>query len=87
MIPCRACKQPVKWVKTIHGKSMPVNPEPHPEGNLSLDDEGVVHVLTGVWLTMARDRGEKLFISHFAVCTKAKKLLSRIKARQKRRLL
>ena len=31
---CRSCGAPVTWTVTDAGKRMPVDPEPHPDGNV-----------------------------------------------------
>lgn len=43
MRPCRSCGAPIQWVWTVTGKAMPLDPEPHPDGNVELID-GVAHV-------------------------------------------
>lgn len=69
---CRSCRAPVIWVVSERGKSMPVDVEPVPDGNLVLET-------TGGKLT-ARVHAPDLFAgppraplhkSHFATCPDA----------------
>lgn len=39
---CSACSQPVIWATTSKGNKMPLDAQPHPMGNLVLDDGGNV---------------------------------------------
>lgn len=45
MIQCRACGAPIRWVRTTRGKSMPLDAEPDPTGNVTI--EGGVAVVHG----------------------------------------
>lgn len=31
---CRSCGAPIRWVVTAKGHRMPLDPQPHPEGNV-----------------------------------------------------
>lgn len=42
---CRSCSAPVVWTTTIAGKSIPLDPDPHPDGNV-VPDGTRVRVLT-----------------------------------------
>lgn len=35
-VPCRACDAPMTWATTSSGKSMPLNAEPDPAGNVEV---------------------------------------------------
>lgn len=41
---CRACGRSVLWVTTINLKKMPVDPDPHAEGNVDISDRGAANV-------------------------------------------
>lgn len=38
--PCRRCGQPVWWEETVNGKRLPLDPLPHPMGNVVLRPSG-----------------------------------------------
>lgn len=65
---CSTCKVGMLMVATDHGRAMPVDPDPHPDGNVLIED-GVAHVLHGAELGKARAAGKALRLSHFATCS------------------
>lgn len=68
---CRSCGAPIRWVRMAEsGRANPLDPNPHPSGNIALDAEGKAHYLK---------RGQETFIapseryvSHFSTCPNAK---------------
>lgn len=62
---CRSCQAEVIWVKTIHGKAMPI--EINAEGNLILV-KGVAHVIP----KGEEPAGMPRYVSHFATCPNSK---------------
>ena len=66
------CRQPILLAPTINGKTMPIDPDPRPDGNVALDrdlfGEPVVIVLTGDHLDTARTTGRQLWMPHHATC-------------------
>lgn len=64
---CSSCDQPVRWVLTVAGKRMPLDPMPHPMGN-------VVFAITGSKAVVQVVSNQDLptpgvsFRSHFATC-------------------
>lgn len=65
---CRYCGKPIAWVKTVAGKSMPVDPKPVPfvpDGGKDyfVCDNG--RVVRGI---ADKNGSEKGHISHFATC-------------------
>lgn len=59
-----------KWRDS--GKGIPLDAEPNREkGNLVLHEDGTVEKLKGLDLDAARERGDDLFITHFATCPQA----------------
>jgi hypothetical protein len=71
---CRSCQRPIFWGQLPSKKSMPVNAEPSPEGNVRLVDRGgsvLAFVLAGDELARARAAGDRLRTSHFADCPAA----------------
>lgn len=69
---CRSCGRPIRWAKTPGGKAMPLDLEPHPQGNVTLGEDGMAQVL-GDMLTRAAaaNAGVRLYRSHFATCLHA----------------
>lgn len=70
--PCRSCAQPIIWCVTQNGYDMPVDPQPHPTGNIVLEQRGgglkpVATVLN------SKDRAGRMGThrSHFATCPQA----------------
>lgn len=61
---CRSCGAPIIWAHTPNGKSMPLDAEPDPTGNIVLDD-GTARVEPNQTLTGTRHT------SHFATCPHA----------------
>lgn len=65
---CRSCGAQIYWAKTEAGKSMPVDAEPVPDGNVILFDR------RGSVLALVLHRGEvpppgaKLRQAHFRTC-------------------
>lgn len=69
--PCRDCGAEMAWAKwRDSGKGIPLNPEPDVErGNLILHEDGTVEKCT--YLAAARERGDDLYVTHFATCPSA----------------
>jgi len=61
---CKGCNATIEWHKTSEGKNIPLDPDPHPEGNLTFDARLRVVVA-------ARGSKPKMYRSHFATCPKA----------------
>lgn len=62
---CRSCNASIEWHKTVAGKNMPIDVEPHPEGNLFINTDGKVEVAKpGTF--------PRMFRSHFVSCPHAK---------------
>lgn len=76
MSTCQSCQQEIIWVKTVTGKSMPI--ERSDSGNLVVV-KGVAHVIPKGEEPVA---GMQRFVSHFATCKNAH-LHRRIQARKK----
>lgn len=67
MSKCRSCGAPVRWVVTVNGRRMPIDPHPSDDGNMVLRS-GVAYVVKP---DEAPD--EARWISHFATCPNAKR--------------
>lgn len=71
---CRSCRAQIAWAITPNGKKLPLDPEPHDQGNLTVSLDGGV-LRTGVVLRAAREAmheaGNQLYLSHFATCAHA----------------
>lgn len=60
---CRGCNAEIVWCTTLAGKNIPVDPEPHAEGNLVFTiGMKVRHAAVG--------SQEKMWRSHFVTCPK-----------------
>jgi hypothetical protein len=55
---CRSCQAPLLWATTPKNRRIPLDPVPHPEGN--------VVVLDGV--AVVGGEGDTRYRSHFATC-------------------
>lgn len=77
MAECRSCGASIRWVETLKGKRIPINREPdRVRGNLRKvqPDETLparAQVLPEAEAAEARDRGEDLWLAHFATCPNA----------------
>lgn len=67
---CRSCNAPILWVETIQGKRMPLDAEPHEDGNVALMPAGAM-VLTKELVEQGKKIGSKRYRSHFATCPNA----------------
>lgn len=68
---CGACKERIIWAKTTAGRSMPLNPDPSPDGNVMLI-EGVATVLGKHTSEDVRLSGsEPLYVAHWSTCPNA----------------
>ena len=65
---CRSCGAPIRWAVTERGRNAPLDPEPHPEGNLR------VEVRRGLdrAIVVAPGTEPVLYRSHFATCPNAR---------------
>lgn len=75
---CRSCGAPLKWTTSAaRGKAMPLDPGPHPQGNVALELDllggEAAHVLGAEAAAAARDRGEPLWMPHHATCPQAER--------------
>lgn len=71
---CRSCGASIIWAHTLTGKRMPVDAEPHQEGNLTvldIDTEPKAMVVPGDIAAMNRANGAPLWRSHFVTCPQA----------------
>lgn len=83
-----SCGQVVRWVLTLAGRRLPIDPQPHPAGNIvpvTLDDGSVrAQVLGGDRLPVEPPR--KAYRAHHATCPDAELFRSRRPAKRARRL-
>lgn len=70
--PCRGCGVRVLWVTTLAGKRMPLDPNPVATGNVALRPD-LFGVPVAVYITRENpaQKGELLYLSHFATCSMA----------------
>lgn len=66
---CRTCRRQVFFARTAKGGRMPLDPEPHAQGNVAAYRTG-----TGGWRCRVLKKNEqpyayeRLFMTHFATC-------------------
>jgi len=68
-VPCRACQAPMIWLPTTHGRTMPLDPAPVPNGNVVLVRDGN-GLLVAEYLRRndVPAAGTLRYQSHFASC-------------------
>jgi hypothetical protein len=75
MSDCRSCGAEIIWITTHPGgRSMPLDPKPHPEGNVLVDMDarrGVVLSVKSRQVVLEETPDEPLYRSHFATCPNA----------------
>lgn len=66
---CSSCKADIMWARTSHGKRMPIDPEPRPEGNLAVyrDHMGQIRART-LGEGQEPETYERRAMPHFATC-------------------
>jgi hypothetical protein len=70
---CGSCTQPIIWCSTVKGRLMPVDFDPHPDGNILLHERTRLGPLAEV-VAVGQDGllpGEALRHSHFVTCPQA----------------
>lgn len=61
---CKSCNAVIEWHKTAEGRNIPLDPEPHQQGNLTFDSAmRVVYMRPG--------SKPRMYRSHFATCPNA----------------
>lgn len=71
---CRSCNAKVIWGYTKNSKRMCVDADPIVGGNVVLttgNDGPNVTVLTAAETTQRKERGDKVYVSHFTTCPNA----------------
>jgi hypothetical protein len=68
MSQCKTCGKEIVWAKTITGKSIPLDAEPDPGGNIVLMDWGLALVVKP-----SEHPGRPRYLSHFVTCPDAGK--------------
>lgn len=72
---CRSCGAPITWAATATGKRMPVDRDPHPDGNVVLRPrergEGLLATVIGAADRASVGRAHQLHRPHFATCPQA----------------
>jgi hypothetical protein len=66
---CRSCTRPMRWVTTIRGSKMPVDFDPHEDGNVVVHRDGRADVYQSTPTEIPG--GATLHFSHFATCPNA----------------
>jgi hypothetical protein len=69
---CGSCGAPIIWADTRHGRKMPVDAEPSPNGNVELRTVGgVVLATVGDAVLSLPGMAGTMHMSHFATCPHA----------------
>ena len=70
---CKSCGAAIRWVTTLMGSRMPIDPEPSKQGNVLLVRGGTQArvVKSGADCRHLRERGDKLYTTHFVTCPQA----------------
>lgn len=68
---CQSCDAPLRWARTVKGKRMPLDRDPDPKGNVTLDERGVVHVHPPAEVARLLAAGRLIFMPHHATCPNA----------------
>jgi hypothetical protein len=70
MSACRSCGASIIWTETVNGKTMPLDEDPDPDGNFTLDESHEPPVAEHIAGRMIAPKEER-FTSHFATCPDA----------------
>jgi hypothetical protein len=68
---CSSCGATINWAKTIKGRPIPLDPDPSPQGNVILSEEGTALVYRDPSAVAPRYANEPHYLSHFATCPNA----------------
>ncbi len=60
---CRSCGAEIRWCRTEQGKLMPLDFAPHPQGEWSIDTDGMCHHEKGGALPF-----QDFYRAHWAAC-------------------
>lgn len=71
---CELCGQPMRWGVTTSGARMPLDPDPTPDGNVWIRQDGRLRVLTADEIARAPETGVELYMPHHATCTNGRAL-------------
>lgn len=69
---CKSCGAQIIWATTVAGKKMPLDAEPHEDGNVVLMPAGAM-VLPKETFELGKGICSKRYRSHFATCNNASK--------------
>jgi hypothetical protein len=65
--PCRRCGAAIRWARNNRtGRPAPIDPEPHPDGNIVLD--GDEYRVVRPDRDLFTDPGTPLHLNHFVTC-------------------
>ncbi|QPO17041.1 hypothetical protein SEA_DEXDERT_44 [Gordonia phage Dexdert] len=69
---CKSCGEHILFAKTSNGKSIPLDDQPNlTKGNVHIVQDGpkiLATVLGAADAAAAREKGEQLYLPHFATC-------------------
>lgn len=67
---CRSCDARIRWAKTATGKNMPIDLDPHPDGNLVIVD-GIATVYANPLGAAQAHPDAPRYVSHWQTCPTA----------------
>jgi len=68
---CSTCKRPILWARSEHGRPIPIDPAPRPDGNIVLRPIAVGAELLAHVVTAGEETDEQRYASHFSTCPEA----------------
>ena len=71
IVHCRSCGAPMFFARTPKGKMIPLDRDPHPDGNIQFTEKGVVF-LSREAVQAGRLLHSTRYLSHFATCPNSK---------------
>lgn len=66
---CRSCRRPIRWERTVAGKSIPLDTFPNDAGNVILENDHC-RVLGPAAADAARAESAQLWMPHMGSCPK-----------------
>lgn len=60
---CKSCKAEIRWETLVSGKKIPLDPEPHPEGNVVIMPAGAM-VMPKETAALGKEIGAKRYRPH-----------------------
>ena len=68
---CQSCGAPIRWVITLDGARMPLDPDPHPRGNVVPELQGRDGQAPRAVVLAKPATDRPAWVSHFTTCRSA----------------